>query len=180
MKHPLRFGFAIIAAGAVAAWTSPATHARAADGDTIALTGTATITSDGAGDLPDVLSASEKHPSVDLVLGTGGFGFASSICEGASTDDGVGACAVTANGGFSNIVCGTGTASGTANVTGVDSGTVTFTIVFVGGQGVLLGAGLNDGGTFVGAVELTANGVPADGPLDCADGFTITAVVAGT
>jgi len=171
----------------------PISHAHAADADVLVVSGVATITADNlsvsilgvppvlCGDLPDVTHAGADTPSVDLVGGCGAFSFGSNVCAGFSSDDAAPVinCSVTATGTYENIVCGTGLAAGAANGPEANQ-TEAFTIVFVGGMGVLVGSA-SDGDTVVGAVQLSpnpANPVPADGPPDCADSFQISAEVA--
>jgi len=80
------------------------------------------------------------------------------------------------NGTFTNFVCGTGTASGTATITGLEAGEtayITYTIEFKGGEGDLVVDPLSS--TFGddpivdghGKVVLTT---PSGNPAECANG----------
>lgn len=67
-----------------------------------------------------------------------------SVCVILSDPDGAEAlpenCDVSFHGTYANIACGTGTADGTATITSPsDSETITFTAIFVAGQGVIAG-----------------------------------------
>ncbi len=159
--------------------------------DVVAFTGLATITNDNGNSALGVPCASttpepDGPAAVDLVGCGGSFQFGSAICEGVSdsTDgDGVeppGGCSVTANGNFENLVCGTGFVQGTnVTITGFESYTGPFGLVFVGTIGVLT-ANLSDNDYAVGVVQLgppttPPSPNPAD-PTDCTTGFTVTGV----
>ena len=140
-----------------------------------------------------VTSGSTCGANVCWVGGNGTFTFNSTTCEYASVEAGAvvpaGSCTVTASGSFSNITCGTGSATGTATITplsGPDAGegptTASFSITFANGQGVITGSALEgdgDNGSLAGAVEIspTAGGsppsvsAPGDGP--CTPSFSI-------
>lgn len=133
------------------------------DSDTVDFTGTAAAT-------------------VPLVGGSGTFSFNSNLCEMVSPPDGsavsvgeAGACSLTAFGTYTSIVCGTGTASGTATLNGPD-GTETgnFTITFVNGQGTVTGnvAEPDGDGTLSGTVEISPSSPQA--PPGCTNGFSVT------
>jgi len=134
------------------------------DSDTVDFTGTASA-------------------SVQLVGGSGTFFFDSNLCEMVSPPDAgevsageEGACTLTASGTFTNIVCGTGTASGTATLNGPDgSETITFSITFVDGQGTVTGNATEpDGnGTVSGSVEISPNSPQTNGAT-CTNGFSVT------
>jgi hypothetical protein len=112
--------------------------------------------------------------TVAWVGGSGTFTFSSNECEMASPPE-VGVCAMNAAGTFTNIVCGTGTASGTASLTGPDgTETITFTITFSDGQGVVTGnAAEPDGnGTVSGWVDIAPNS-PQAPPGVCTFGFSV-------
>ena len=72
-----------------------------------------------------------------------------------------GTCGISSSGTYTNIVCGTGTATGSASVTGPEGYGINYTITFVAGLGVLLGSGADtDGGnngTDVGIVDIAPN-----------------------
>lgn len=68
---------------------------------------------------------------------------AGGLCEGVTSSPAVGSCTITSNGGsYTNIQCGTGTASD-STATVLDSAGVThatpYNIIFVGGVGVIVG-----------------------------------------
>lgn len=105
-------------------------------------------------------------PPVQAVGGGGSFTFASKTCEAVDTDHGPQACTITASGTYTNIVCGTGTANGTATVTSAgETETISFSITFVGGQGKLTGT-TSDGDAANGYVNITPTGG------NCASGVT--------
>lgn len=66
-------------------------------------------------------------------------------------------CTFGFSGAYANIVCGTGSASGTATVTSASENyNVSFSVIFVAGQGVLTGTAPTDDGTdvFAGPVDI--------------------------
>ncbi|HXA28693.1 MAG TPA: hypothetical protein VN193_08080 [Candidatus Angelobacter sp.] len=91
------------------------------------------------------------------------------------------ACTVSASGSFTNIVCGTGIATGVAivNETGGDSHTVNFTIVFVAGLGVEVGTVPPSAGIVqITPTNLTPPNPNAPGDGQCTPGFTVTDISA--
>jgi hypothetical protein len=148
---------------------------------------------------------------VPIVGGSGFFAFNSTVCAGLSgvgladpdgilgvVDAEVGSCSITANGVYSNIVCGTGTATGNATVAeGVgllanapsDVYNAGFDILFVAGVGVVTGSATesaDEGGEppapVVGVVVLgpsTKGAVPPPGG-ECVTAFSVTGVIATT
>jgi hypothetical protein len=121
--------------------------------------------------------------------GGGPFSFATSAplgCTAAGVVNNApvaGACTISASGSFTNVVCGTGTAAGTATVTtSAGAVTVNFQIVFAGTVGVLLpGTVPPTGAATAGVVQITANNpqipnpaAPGDGV--CTTGFTVSSV----
>lgn len=175
--------------------------ARASDitgvSDLLIVTGTAVINGDGAlgttagscADAPDLLGG-ETVAHVDASGGCGAFTFSSSACAGVSQSvppslSEIGTCSATASGNFKNIICGTGSASGSVTITGNESATATFNIIFVGTIGVLRGGSTDTSGDeagesddqLVGVVQLgpaQGGGPLPDGPPDCTSAFTIT------
>jgi hypothetical protein len=124
-----------------------------------------------AADGPGVAAfAGQASASVALMNGSGTFGFNSTACVAVDSDDATssGLCTVAASGSFSNTVCGTGTADGTANISPdpSDGGTdaVGFHIQFVSGIGLVTGQA--DGV----AVILPASPQP---PPGCTNGFIV-------
>jgi hypothetical protein len=118
----------------------------------------------------------------------------SGACEGVDVNVGVpqaGTCSVVSNGGFTNIVCGTGTvnpASSSATVTESDGDVVTIDslqIVFVAGLGVVHGnSSSTDGGSgpAAGVVQIAPTDIQSHLPPSlggvCTDGFTVESVAA--
>jgi hypothetical protein len=159
--------------------------------DLLAFNGQATIISDSDGDTP----------SVDLVGGSGTYSFdtqPTGFCVGYSdaaevgvtvgSTSGPAGCRVTvssATGAFTNTVCGTGTAGGTANISGADTATSTFNITFVATIGVVTGStsDANDPepqDQLVGVAQIGPPlnpRIPPDDTGDCASGFTSTVVI---
>lgn len=99
-------------------------------------------------------------------------------------------CQINASGSYSNIVCGTGTATGSATLTanppaieGVGASvdvTVNFDILFVGGVGVVTGAtSAGTLGVVAGVVVLTPLGSSVPPPAgSCVSSFTVVGVTA--
>ncbi|HEV7680205.1 MAG TPA: hypothetical protein VGQ42_16710 [Candidatus Dormibacteraeota bacterium] len=125
--------------------------------------------------------------TVDWVGGAGSFSFATSAplgCTAAGVVNNTpvaGACTISASGTFVNVVCGTGTATGSATVT-TSGGTVTvgFQIVFVATVGLILPT-VPPAGVVAGVVQITANSpqVPTATPPTfgvCTNGFTVSSV----
>ncbi|MGI8609331.1 MAG: hypothetical protein ACR2MY_08920 [Candidatus Dormibacteria bacterium] len=126
--------------------------------------------------------------TVLLVGGGGTFGFNSGTCalmsDVDSTTEPAGSevdthCSVTASGSFANIVCGTGTADGSASISSTDgSALISFHIVFAGGVGTITGSGTeSDGGTglvVAGTVQIAPDA--GGSPPVCTNGFTVTTV----
>jgi len=164
--------------------------------DLVAFHGTATITGNtGQGTVPDSCSGN----FVCGVGGTGTYTFSSDLCVGVSDGPevgispappppvpGLGPCAVSATGPFQNIVCGTGSAQGTASITEADEvDSVSFGIIFVAGLGVTAGNGgpsIGDSGVgpvpapsedFVGVVILIAGPMGTATANQCVSGFGI-------
>ena len=108
-------------------------------------------------------------PAVPLVGGVGTFCISSTICINFSSDDvpPVGGCHMTASGTYTNTVCGTGSASGSASLTedGFGGETVSFGVVLIAGVGVVTGGA-------DGVVVLVPTGTGA--PANCATGFAVT------
>jgi hypothetical protein len=105
---------------------------------------------------------------VQLVGGSGTFAFGSNLCEMVSPPE-AGSCSIAASGTYVNIICGTGTVNGTANISGPDgTETMTFSIAFAQGSGTLTGNMSADDGpaTVAGTVEITPTGG------NCASGVT--------
>jgi hypothetical protein len=191
IKRFLSIGMAVVVGAFVAG--SPIAHAQevtVGPSDTIAFTGSAVILTDNTnncGDPVDLLGPETPH--VDLVAGCGTFNFSSTVCAGVSVGELPGLCTITANGSFNNMVCGTGTATGAGNVTGIDNGPVAFNITFVATIGVVTGtfsdpaeAGTENPDILDGVVQLGPGGTGPlpDGPPDCTNGFQVTGVIVGT
>lgn len=120
--------------------------------------------------------AATPNPPIQPVGGNGNFGFTGPItCVFPNGDSYQGNITVGATAGtYQNTVCGTGSAQGTATITGnVSSSSFTFTIKFVAGEGTGTGSGNiadNDGDTASGGWTLAVNIVPTGG--NCATGVT--------
>jgi hypothetical protein len=82
----------------------------------------------------------------------------------AGTTPVAGVCDATFSGDYVNLVCGSGTASGTTVLTGPFNDTIHFDVVLVAGQGVLTGS--SSLGTYAGVVDI----LPTGG--DCVNGVT--------
>lgn len=107
----------------------------------------------------------------------GSYTFGSAICAGASVDTApagaqAGTCVIASSGTFHNIVCGTGSAAGTATVSAggllpsaEQTETITYSITFVAGVGLLTGSS-SDGDTTAGVVSI----IPTGG--NCVQGVT--------
>ena len=156
MKGILRL-FAVLAATCAALPLAAGTTADAADGD-----------SDAVG----FAGTAATNPPVQLIGGTGVFNFASNTCEIVSSDGEFGACAIAADGNFTNIVCGTGSVAGAANVTelvdlGVDN--FNFQITFLAGIGAVSGGA-------TGWVVITP--IQAGPPPNCSSDFEVVGALA--
>lgn len=139
----------VLAAGAIA---SAPLAASAADGDS---------------DVAVFVGHTTGLTPVQLTGGSGSYGFVSDVCAGASTDTTppeVATCGISSSGTYTNIVCGTGSAAGSATATEPDStDTFSYSILFVSGVGVLTG-----GATGVVLIVPTGNGLPSS----CVTQFT--------
>ena len=131
--------------------------------------------------------------------GLGSFSFSSTMCMGVSTDEDTdethdGGCNLTANGIYTNIVCGTGTLQGNANLeetdnVGDDAYSASFTAVLVAGLGVLEGTaseqvrpghdGEPETGVVAGVFVVVPNG-PGSFPNGCPSSLTVAGAVATT
>ncbi len=92
-----------------------------------------------------------------------------------------GACTISASGSFTNVVCGTGLASGTATVsTSAGAVTTNFTIVFVASVGVLVPTPVPAPTATLpaGVVQITPNSLQLPTGAVCTNGFTVSAVSA--
>jgi len=110
-------------------------------------------------------------PSVQLSGGTGSFTFGSIACAAASVavnadgdtpDAEAEACVIAASGTYANMICGTGTADGSATITGtigveLENTTVNFHIMFTAGVGILTGTA-GDGDMAIGVVDIIPSG----------------------
>lgn len=132
---------------------------------------------------------------IPLVGGSGAYDFTTSglVCQVVVSEDvspdatpdapPPNGCSLTSTGSYINIVCGTGLASGTANVSANaddDDFTASYSIVFVAGLGVLSGTVLSSNGDDFGAslvAVLTLSPTAALPPTgECAAGFNVTGV----
>jgi hypothetical protein len=155
--------------------------------DHISFAGFASITTDSDADTP---------AAVDITGGSGSFGFASTAATCLSDNEGTTpetrmyternpGCSFSGTGTYTNVMCGTGTASGTANITGgTETGTVNFSIAFTDTIGTITGTSSMTGPDDLSAdtepitmasskVIITAGKNPGINDTgDCANGFT--------
>jgi hypothetical protein len=130
-------------------------------------------------------------------MGTGTYSFSTGAplgCTGISADapsevladvEAPASCSISSSGNFTNIVCGTGLAVGTATLAeaGSDTYNFSYTIVFVAGVGVLAGTATEVGGdvapgAVAGVVQITptaleTGNIPGG---ECTPGFTVSSV----
>jgi hypothetical protein len=143
------------------------------------LTGTAHAEGTGWSDLLVASGCLNTNPPVQTVGGGGNFSGPVVPCNGVGVvceigSDGnpipeAGGCTITFNGTYTNIVCGTGTATGSVVLNeSDDSETIVFNVVFAAGEGVLTGTSSTDNGTdlWAGVVNI----LPTGG--DCVNGVT--------
>jgi hypothetical protein len=102
-------------------------------------------------------------PPVQQVGGSGSYAFQSSKCEEAAPAK---ACSISSSGTYTNIVCGTGSASGTATLS-PDGKTFSYHITLVAGLGVLTGGA-------TGLVDIVPTGLGKG--KACVTHFTIAAI----
>jgi hypothetical protein len=103
-------------------------------------------------------------PSVQLLGGSGSFTFSGDVVCQVNGAPVIGT--ISASGSYSNTVCGTGTADGTANIPSY--GAKAFHIDFVAGAGVVSVDGLPSG-----AVQLIPTGPDPAGAPNCVKQFTV-------
>jgi hypothetical protein len=128
------------------------------------------------------------------ILQPGTYTFSGGCIAGASTDiptdlpEVATSCNISSSGTYLNLICGTGTASGTSTVSSAADGTVSgaYTIVFVAGFGVLQNAlignppttpnpGLSPEGAAVGVVDIVPSNATSGGCVTAAvSTFTVT------
>ena len=112
----------------------------------------------------------------------GGTALTCTLVHGATVAPNV-AATINASGSYTNTICGTGVANGTAtisfaaNPTGVTTGNATFTINFTGGVGVLQISRFTDNAGHTGQGGGQVNIVPAQG--SCTSGGVTAFTVAG-
>jgi opacity protein-like surface antigen len=207
MQNRIRLALAAAAAVLVSAAAAPAAMA-APDAGACAYVGSANTNGvQWFGQLPPGLPAGLQLPfPFSTNNGTYGFTQFVFICAGADVgapDADVVELTLKASGDFSNIICGTGTANGTATVTNavslvgpplsgavvadLDGSTINYVITFVAGQGTITGSGMSgaDHGqvTLAGtaSIEPTGGGdtpeIPAQGS-DCTDNFEVEGAAA--
>jgi hypothetical protein len=175
----------MLAAAALAAPTS----ALAAGGDVLAFQGTTTSLTCATGPVPAVNCPTGV--GIAVVGGHGTYNFSTSAssaipvtCTVEDTDrdgDG-GACSITSNGTYTNVVCGTGLASGSATITNNANPSISvsigYTIVFAAGLGVIEGsAAESDGGSgpVLGVVDIRPEGTGGTSGV-CTTGFSVIGV----
>jgi hypothetical protein len=162
-----------------------------------ALAASPLVASANDGDVDAAVFAGETTTltQVQLVGGSGSFTFDTTHFEGqagqcvgvVSTDNPpstlpevAAGCSIGSTGGYSNIVCGTGTASGTATLGESDgSDTYGIGIIFVAGLGVVTSPGLPavPNGGLVGVVQLLPSvDAPIASPPGCVNAFSVVGV----
>jgi len=123
-------------------------------------------------DIPFYFGQTQCLTPVQLVGGSGTFCYSATICFMFSSDDipPFETCGLSASGSYTNTVCGTGSASGTANVSEASGGfdTFGFSITFAAGVGVVTGG--QDG-----VVDIIPTG-PGSPPATCVNSFTVIGV----
>jgi hypothetical protein len=143
--------------------------------DAVAFAGIATITGGGCGGYVCL----NGGPGGTFNFNSLACAYASDVIDGVDAGDPGGLCTITVTGGaFSNVVCGTGTASGTAVLTGEGTNNDPFFIDFVATVGLAWG---NDGGDpFYGVVLIGGSpfGTPGDPTLNqCVNSFSVTGAI---
>jgi hypothetical protein len=181
LRHKILGG--LVAFGAAGAVTAAPVFAETPGLDYLVFTGTTTgITCSGG-----VGCAGNNVPSA---LGGGTYTFSTgglvSLCESGGTDPSEAVpsgCSIGSNGTYTNVVCGTGLASGSANVSGhPDGGTIgSYTIAFAGGVGVIAVTSMSDGLAGAGVVDITPALQNADhgfaAPPNCITAFNVVGAV---
>jgi hypothetical protein len=145
-----------------------------------------------AGGLSPALPPASAFPAG--LLQTGTFGFGGGCLAGASTDlpptlpEVATTCTITSSGTYLDVVCGTGTATGTSTISSDADGVVTgaYTIVFVAGVGVLQNAllgnpptspnpGLSPEGAAIGVIDIVPTNAASGGCVIApVDSFNVT------
>lgn len=103
------------------------------------------------------------NPPVQQIGGSGTYSFQSGVCEEASPAK---KCGVTSSGTYTNIVCGTGSAHGSAFLT-PNNLTFNYSITFVSGVGLLTGGA-------TGVVDIVPTGIGKG--KNCVTKFTVLTV----
>jgi hypothetical protein len=120
-------------------------------------------------------------PPVQFLGGTGTYSFhGPATCSLNGSTPAANNSTITSTGSYSNIVCGTGTATGSADIK-VGTATavhLTYTIQFVGGLGAITGTGTSTGGGPVSIRPSLTNA--ANPPGDCVTQFDVVGAFAGT
>jgi hypothetical protein len=175
---------AIVVAAALAVGAS--THARAADvapGEAILFTGTASsVPCTSSGPIPAEPSCTSA--GIPYVGGSGTYSFATGTflpvgCEAADLDSAspVSACTISSSGTYTNVVCGTGLAQGSATVSAATE-TIDvndYTIAFAGGLGVIESTAVSDsdGDATAAAGLVDISPVGSGGTAYCTSGFNV-------
>ena len=143
---------AIVASGALA--VAGTTHARAdvAPGEAILFTGTAgSVPCTSSGPIPALPSCNSG--GIPYVGGSGTYSFSTGTflpvhCEAVDLDTAspAAACSILSSGTYTNVVCGTGLAQGSATISApTETLSVNgYTIAFAGGLGVLAAPSISD------------------------------------
>jgi hypothetical protein len=120
-------------------------------------------------------------PPVQFQGGTGTFSFhGPATCSLNGSTPAANNSTITSTGSYNNIVCGTGTATGSAAIKVGTAAPVnlTYTIQFVGGAGAITGTGTSTGGGPVHIRPSLTNA--ANPPGDCVTKFDVVGAFAGT
>jgi hypothetical protein len=145
---------------------------------------------DGDADAAVLLGETTTLTQVQLVGGSGSYTFDTTHfegqaghCVGVVSTDGpevAASCSIGSTGGYTNIVCGTGTASGSVTLSEADgSDTYGIGIIFVAGLGVVTSPGLPavPNGGLVGVVQLLPSvDAPVASPPGCVNAFSVAGV----
>lgn len=154
-----------------------ATGAKAATAGVLAFTGQAssiTCSNNLPAGAPGATCPAGGGNGVPVVGGVGTYAFGPAGTPWNLCELNAAGCTLNSTGSYTNVVCGTGIASGNATVDGV--GGNAYTIVFVAGAGVIVSTN-----PFAGVVDISPStgGVGAPGSGVCVTQFDVAGVAAG-
>jgi hypothetical protein len=141
-----------------------------------ALTVTACLpaSADGTTGAASYIAQTTSMTPVQLVGGSGVYSYASTVCADVNLTPQAGVCSAASGGTYTNIVCGTGTMSGTQTVTVAgNSVTVSYNITYMAGVGIITGPGPSV--PPIGVVVLAATGPSS--PPNCTTQYTLAELV---